>query len=139
MVIFVFGISHDFNFSPIFFFLSVFFGFSISTPPHLAVTLTDLFPGAVIPAHDYGVFKTALETATDFFSLQQVPSQAVKVIQFYETLLVRHGVMLVGPTGGGKSTVHNILTKALCLQRGFIKQVRFRGEKTGFRVKNLSS
>lgn len=36
-----------------------------------------------------------------------------KVIQFYETMLVRHGVMLVGPTGGGKTTVYQILAETL--------------------------
>lgn len=36
-----------------------------------------------------------------------------QVIQFYETMLVRHGVMLVGPTGGGKTTVYTILIDTL--------------------------
>ena len=36
-----------------------------------------------------------------------------KVIQLYETMLVRHGVMLVGPTGGGKTTVYRILAETL--------------------------
>ena len=37
----------------------------------------------------------------------------LQVIQLYETLIVRHGVMLVGPTGGGKTTVYQILAKTL--------------------------
>ncbi|KAG7265209.1 hypothetical protein CRUP_027698, partial [Coryphaenoides rupestris] len=35
------------------------------------------------------------------------------VIQLYDTMLVRHGVMLVGPTGGGKTTVYSVLADAL--------------------------
>lgn len=47
--------------------------------------------------------------------LQLWPNQAEKVKQFYNQILVRHGIMLVGPTGGGKTTIRNILQKALIL------------------------
>lgn len=37
----------------------------------------------------------------------------VKVIQLLETIIVRHGIMTVGPAGGGKTTVLKILSKTL--------------------------
>lgn len=40
-------------------------------------------------------------------------SQTRKVIQLYETMLVRHGLMCVGPTGGGKTAIYEILKDAL--------------------------
>ena len=35
------------------------------------------------------------------------------MIQLYSTLQVRHGVMLVGPAGGGKTTTRQILKRAI--------------------------
>jgi len=37
----------------------------------------------------------------------------IKIIQLYETSVVRHGFMVVGTVGSGKTTIMNILTDAL--------------------------
>jgi dynein heavy chain len=37
----------------------------------------------------------------------------LKIIQLYETALVRHGFMLVGPSGSGKTTIMAVLTDSL--------------------------
>lgn len=49
-----------------------------------------------------------METVITEMDFQIVSEQVVKVIQLYETMIVRWGVMLVGPTGGGKSSVLNV-------------------------------
>jgi len=43
----------------------------------------------------------------------QTESFKLKIIQVYENALVRHGFMLVGPTGTGKTTIMNVLTESL--------------------------
>jgi dynein heavy chain len=75
--------------------------------------LSDLFPGVEIPEHDYGIFLKTIEECTAARDLQVIPAQSAKVIQLYETMVVRHGVMLVGPTGGGKTSVYRILADTL--------------------------
>ena len=36
-------------------------------------------------------------------------------MQLFETLNVRFGVMIVGPTGGGKTTIYQVLSE--CMNR----------------------
>ncbi|XP_074661680.1 dynein axonemal heavy chain 6-like [Tubulanus polymorphus] len=75
--------------------------------------LQDLFPGVEIPDHDYGKLQSEIEACISGRGLQLVPALIKKIIQLYETLVVRHGVMLVGPTGGGKTTCYEVLAEAL--------------------------
>ena len=58
-----------------------------------------MFPGVVIPDHDYGKLQAAIEDCIIAKGLQNIPSMVKKTIQLYETMIVRHGVMSVGPTG----------------------------------------
>lgn len=74
----------------------------------LQAILSDLFPGVMIPEHDYGQLQEEIESIIASKNLVVLPTQVKKIIQFYETLEVRHGVMLVGPTGGGKTTIYEV-------------------------------
>merc|ERR1719354_1384339 len=75
--------------------------------------LSDLFPGVNIPEHDYGVFEQTIKDVMLRNNLKPVSVLVKKVIQLYETMLVRHGLMLVGPTGGGKTTCYQVLADVL--------------------------
>lgn len=73
----------------------------------------DLFPGVVLPEHDYGTLQQYIVDALVAKGLQPVTILIKKVIQLFETMLVRHGVMLVGPTGGGKTTCYEVSTEII--------------------------
>eukprot|EP00762_Andalucia_godoyi_P000666 ANDGO_05308.mRNA.1 Dynein-1-beta heavy chain len=75
--------------------------------------IQDLFPGVSIPDIDYGELQVQIEDEMKHKKLQVVDSFVGKVIQLYEIMRVRHGVMLVGATGSGKSVICNTLQSAL--------------------------
>jgi dynein heavy chain len=81
--------------------------------PLFFAILVDLFPGVHVPLVDYGSLKSCIETSALELHLQVVPDHVFKTIQLWETFIVRFGVMLVGPTGGGKSQVAACLRTAL--------------------------
>eukprot|EP00118_Oscarella_pearsei_P016795 m.162667 g.162667 ORF g.162667 m.162667 type:complete len:4507 (+) comp38847_c0_seq1:65-13585(+) len=76
--------------------------------------ITDLFPGITLKNSSQStVLKIASELCLHHSSLEEWPSLVEKCDQLYKTLRVRHGVMLVGPTGGGKTTARQTLAQAL--------------------------
>ncbi|XP_022919976.1 dynein axonemal heavy chain 6 [Onthophagus taurus] len=75
--------------------------------------LTDLFPGVELPVQDYGEFQQTIIAQMVEHNLQPEHCMIKKIIQLHETMIVRWGVMLVGPTGGGKSAILNALNWAL--------------------------
>ncbi|KAJ3325086.1 Dynein heavy chain 2, axonemal, partial [Blyttiomyces sp. JEL0837] len=77
--------------------------------------LSDLFPGVEAVTVDYSEFRSVLVEEMKLLNLQPIEPMIIKCIQLYETKLSRHGVMIVGNTGSGKSVVckslQNTLTK----------------------------
>ena len=75
--------------------------------------ISDLFPGTKEPPRSYGKLMEAIVNRCAQNNLQAVDAFTGKCIQLYETTTVRHGLMLVGPAGGGKTQVMKILAEAL--------------------------
>jgi dynein heavy chain len=76
--------------------------------------LADLFPNLSPPAiAEYPELEAALKVSVENNKLVYHTSWVRKVLQLYDTTLVRHGIMLVGPTGGGKSEIFRNLRTAL--------------------------
>jgi len=75
--------------------------------------VSDLFPNTKLKEIDYGKFEQAIKDGCAEHKLQPVPGFVTKVIQLYETTVVRHGLMLVGPTCSGKTRCREVLTSAI--------------------------
>ncbi|GBG29459.1 Dynein heavy chain 1, axonemal [Hondaea fermentalgiana] len=81
--------------------------------PLFYAIVSDLFPGVVVPTHDYGLFQEAIEQEISNMNLQPVPSFITKIIQQFDVFNVRFGATIVGPTGGGKTTCWKVLQAAM--------------------------
>jgi dynein heavy chain len=77
--------------------------------------LRDLFPQVDKDLHEHGNIEQAIKRAIKDLNYEYWPAQADKALQLYNQIVLRHGTMLVGGAGGGKTAVRNILQKALTL------------------------
>ena len=82
-------------------------------PLFLGIT-SDLFPGVELPEIDYGQLYVAIDDACREGNLQPTDEFKNKCIQLYETICVRHGLMLVGQAFSGKTQVINTLEFHCC-------------------------
>ncbi|XP_051710736.2 dynein axonemal heavy chain 8 isoform X1 [Oryctolagus cuniculus] len=75
--------------------------------------INDLFPGLQLDSSTYTELQAAVANQVQLEGLINHPPWNLKLVQLYETSLVRHGLMTLGPSGSGKTTVITILMKAL--------------------------
>uniref|UniRef100_A0A8C5KDU7 Dynein axonemal heavy chain 1 n=1 Tax=Jaculus jaculus TaxID=51337 RepID=A0A8C5KDU7_JACJA len=80
--------------------------------------VSDLFPTIKEEETDYGILDQAIRKACEKSNLKDVEGFLTKCIQLYETTVVRHGLMLVGPTGSGKSKCYRVLAAAMTMLKG---------------------
>jgi len=81
--------------------------------PLFKYIIKDLFPTTEKPESDLTKLINKVKDNTKYFNLQPTEQFIGKVMQLYDTIQVRHGLMLVGPTGGGKSSNYKLLRKSL--------------------------
>ncbi|KAJ3105519.1 Dynein heavy chain 6, axonemal [Phlyctochytrium planicorne] len=74
--------------------------------------LQDLFPSVNVPEKDFEILSNTIQEIMKERNLEIVQSAITRTCQLYETMKIRHGVMLVGPTGGGKTTCYEVLKDA---------------------------
>jgi dynein heavy chain len=78
----------------------------------------DLFPSVEMRANERELLVSALHSRIAATNLQAVPNFVNKCIELYDTILVRHGLMLVGQTFSAKSTCLKTLAAAITTLAG---------------------
>lgn len=81
--------------------------------PLFDAIINDLFPGIDQPEKDMGALQDAITRSLLSKGLQTHDYIISKAIQLYQTMGTRHGVMVVGNTGSGKTTTWSTLQSAL--------------------------
>ena len=73
--------------------------------------ITDIFTNPEKEAVDYGELVEAIDAVMAEMGLQKMEKQVGKILQLHEQCNQRMGVIIVGPSGTGKSTLWNVLKR----------------------------
>lgn len=77
--------------------------------------IEDLFRGIKLSTAQYKELQRAIATSCEEMGLVNHDEFNLKVVQLYETSLVRHGLMTLGPTGAGKTKSINVLLRSFTI------------------------
>ncbi|XP_014253708.1 dynein heavy chain 8, axonemal isoform X2 [Cimex lectularius] len=80
--------------------------------PLFMALIEDLFVGLKLTFSTYKDLQAGILQTCQKQILTNWPSWNLKIVQLYETSLVRHGLMTMGPTGSGKTTCIKVLCTA---------------------------
>lgn len=75
--------------------------------------LKSVFPEVELSSMPHSPFITHIEKAYDALGLRKCEVQVEKILQLFEQLMKRMGVVVVGPPGCGKTSIIRILKSAL--------------------------
>jgi dynein heavy chain 1 len=75
--------------------------------------LSDVFPGANIKQMEMEGLREQIKAICEKRHLLASDDWTEKLLQLYQIQAIRHGVMLVGPSGSGKSSAWTVLLEAL--------------------------
>ena len=93
--------------------------------------LQDLFPGITVADKDSEQLSGMVRNVMQQRNLEVIDAFVTRVCQLYETMKIRHGVMLVGPTGGGKTACYEVLQESCTkLKEQYPSSVDFQIVKT---------
>lgn len=81
--------------------------------PLFQALLSDLFPGLELNDAGSAELRAELEAQVRAAGLQIVPDWITKMVQIFDCKVARHGNMIVGKTGAGKSEAWKCLTRAM--------------------------
>lgn len=96
---------------------------------------SDLFPGTELPKPERDELEKYLRTELEFHNLQSTPWYIEKVMQIYEMIQVRHGLMIVGEPMGGKTCAYQRLADA-CTQLAIDAKAKMKEYRTLYSIMN---
>lgn len=75
--------------------------------------LSDVFPGVAYVPVDLGMLRAEIKKVCTEQRLVSSDAFMDKVMQLYQIQNIHHGIMMVGPSGSGKSNAWRVLLRAL--------------------------